>query len=240
MLSPDERQILLEELNDPNAAALLPFRPPHLPASAPAPWRAALEASQPLEKLIELVWTPVERWLPLTVGQLRSKLGSIEVLTRTDGTCSLAYVFRQEAEPYLRIGPPPTTPAHAAARRLPSELLAFYNSVHDGWTDAFGTMGPLPGNRWPYLSYLAEPDATSAEFEMKPDQFLVIAESGSREFLGFDLVPTQPVPALWILGQPAQVVGDIMQMLDDWMSSDLEDFDPVRERPPSQSNGSNR
>jgi hypothetical protein len=198
------------------------------PPGTPETWRPILLSSASADVAHERLWRAWAGPLPLTTATLKRKLQTVGLLTRAAAEPSLVYVFRSEEEPFLRLGQPAKEPTHKDASRLPPEFLDFYRTLHDGWTDSFGTLGPLPSGRWPFLSFLADEAATAEESEMKARQFLVVAQSGARDYLGFDLGRPSPVAALWTLGSPAQLLPDILRPLDEWMSSDLEDFDDAR------------
>jgi hypothetical protein len=174
-----------------------------IPALPPA-WEPLRRASEGRRETLNALWSEVGGTLPKTLKMLERKVAGFAILTTAARQPSLLYLLGKGRDLLAQRGFWPTSKLPAVAKKLPIDLLPFYQ-LHDGWVSVFGGEdGPLPSGEWRIIGQA--PDIKG---------FLQIYANGAQG-VGFDLDGTPPTPVAIDADEP-----DVEELEDFW--SDLDD-----------------
>ena len=189
----------------------------------PELWKDIMTSKNPVEETFSKLWLPFIDLLPETIKGLRHKLREIGLLETKEYPFSLIYVYEENGEPVFSRGYPVCSIDRDDAKLLPSDFLKLYK-IHNGWTDLNGFMGFLPVEDWFDLNDYYDGEYSDILPGIRLKDFLIICESGSNEYLGFDLSKKPPVGLFCAVGDPVEVVPDVVRALDKWMAIEFDDL----------------
>lgn len=194
-----------------------------IPYGLPKFWEEILISDDPVKKVLECLWLPFIDLLPETITGLQNKLRGIGLLQTEQYPYSLIYVYEEIGEAVFSRGYPSRPVERDEAKYLPSDFLQLYK-IHDGWTDLNGFMGFLPSQDWFDLNDYYDGEYSDILPGIRLKDFLIICESGSNEYLGFDLSRKPPMGLFCAVGDPVEVVPDVVRALDKWMTIEFDDL----------------
>jgi hypothetical protein len=190
---------------------------------SPSEWERILGAKDPITSVLEQLWSPRRDLLPKTITQLKKKLRLIGLLQTMEVPWSLIYVFDSDGDPTFFRGFPCQPIGRPEAKQLPARFLKLY-TIHDGWTDVTGYMGPLPSERWFDLGIIYGTEYSNIIPHVRLKDFLVICDTGGAGYLGFNLSKTPPEGLVCSKEDPVEVVPDVVRTLDEWMADQLDEL----------------
>jgi hypothetical protein len=199
---------------------LAPCDPPQMVSER---WNDILRSPDPVRAALECLWLPSRGILPELFTELVRTLRGIGLLQTDASPVSLVYVFESNGEPSFRRGYPSKRIETKEAETLPADFLDLY-TIHNGWTDLQGFMGPLPVEEWFYYSYVTDAEWLGGRAELRAREFLVVCNSGGSEYLGFDMSESPPAGLVYSVVDPVEVAPDLVRTLDEWMAVDLRDL----------------
>ncbi len=182
----------------------------------PTNWSLALAEDLTIAEFIEKQWEQLKNLLPLTVALIKKKVQQLAITPDlVKGQYSLLYIFSEDRELRVRVGYLPTQFTNNVLGKLYIDLSPLY-STHDGFVD-------LISQDAGFLSL--ENIEIYKDLETGIDSFLKVFGVGTNS-LGFDLESKKSdAYILWGGDADVEAVDDFWSELDEWMASEIEDFD---------------
>ncbi|MEN8178388.1 MAG: hypothetical protein ABFS39_07155 [Pseudomonadota bacterium] len=182
----------------------------------PSNWISVFTEAQDLRDFIDDIWMPIKSKLPKTVNLLKEKVQQVAVTPDLKPEeFSLLYIFSENGALRVRAGFQQTTNLPRVFDSLNIDLSPLYKT-HNGFVDLISyDAGFLPLDA---VEIFTDP-------ESGVNSFLKVFSMGANTF-GFDLDSDEKESyIIWGSEGEVEFVQDFWEELDEWIASDIEDFD---------------